>query len=219
MNSVPDVAAQEIESLRADGVELTDDDVVWLASLGERVEKPGNKTREAAGFVDGFRLSDGTVLHPLSLKSEKWLTLYGPCVSRDKEALIVAYALANRHSLDLGANAKTVMREVKQWGDSLAVDAQELEAAVDRMTADDAPKKEGGSVDVEQVIGFLVAATGIERETWINEPWVTVDNCHRGVMKYAAMIAGGEYDPDSHSSKQALGDLAKAVMQIRRRHA
>ena len=217
MRQMPDIAAVEIERLRDDGIQLTDDDIVWLASLGDAVENPDGTTKEAAGLIDGLRMSDGTILKPLTMYAEKWLKKYGAIFSGRMELAAVGYAMSHAESLDVTESKKAVMAAVREWIEGIKVTPDELKSAVSRMIGDsDQPKQDPPKLDRESLIGFMVAATGLAREYWEHEPWVAVDRAHSGIMKYAAMIAGTEYDPDKHAGKQALKNLGLAIIEIRK---
>jgi len=219
MRNIPDVAQAEIETLRADNVELTDNDIIWLASLGERVENPKGCTKEAAGLQGSIRLSDGTALKPLTLRAENWLTEVGQHFNNRGELFAVAYASANPERLDITAAPKQIVKIVKRWGYKLKVTKDELETAVNRLVSDDAPADENPpeGTDTEDLLGMLVAATGLPREHWEMQTWDEIDRTHAGLVRYACMVSGNEFDPDTQTSKMALRDLALAVKEIRNR--
>ena len=220
MRHVPDIAAVEIERLREDGVEPTDDEIVWLASLGTAVENPDGRTQEAAGLIDGLRLSDGTVLKPLTFYAEKWLGRVGGVFSGRMELAAVAYAMCCGDILDINRPLKRALSDVRAWIESLRVAPDELARAVSRMIGDDDRPARTSDAQAagqcrETLIGLLVAGTGIPRESWERQPWVAVDRAHAGLLKYAAMIAGTEYDPEKEASKKALKNLGLAIIEIR----
>jgi hypothetical protein len=220
MRRVPDIAAAEIFRLRKDGVELTDDDVVWLASLAREVERPGGMTPEAAGLMDGLRLSDGTILRPLTIRASRWLDRAGKLFESISDLYVVAYAMANRGKLVMNQPARDVVSDVLAWVDALNCEPAEVESAVARMLDHDAPKHPDESgMSAEKVIALLVAATGIPAERWENDTWENVSMAHGGVVRHAVMLSMMGGDPDAAESKAALRDLALAIEQIRKRGA
>ncbi len=219
MRQVPDIAAVEIDRLRTEGYTVSDDDVVWLSCLGRLVEQPANATLEASGIIDGIRLSDETVLKPLTLIAERWLKKYGPVFGKKAELLVVAYASAYPERLDMSASAKAVVRTVAEFGDNLRVSPGEIEAAVVRLLDRDTPENPDheNKIDMDSLLGFMEASTGLTREYWEQQDWMKIDSTHRGIMKYVAMMAGSDYDPDAQASRIALKNLILAVNEIRGR--
>lgn len=224
MRTVPGIATLELRRLREDGIEPTDDEVVWLASLGQRVESPKGQTKEASGFTGACRMSDGTVLRPLTLRADAWLAEYGSAMVGSLDILAVGYAASHLYSLEFDIPAREAVKAVKTWGKRLNVAPEELRSAIEKVIGvDDAPDKpesdedeEDKPLDSEALIGTMVAGTGLPREYWENESWVAVEHAHSGLMKYAAMVSGGEYDPDKATGQKALADLSRAVIEIRK---
>jgi hypothetical protein len=216
MRKVPDLVAAEVARMRADGVPVSDDDLVWLASLGAAVENPRGQTPEAAGAHDSIRLSDGTVLRPLTLRAEAWLARFGPAFEDRADLFAVAYALSHPSSLPPDCSARKAVALVLEWAGGLEVARAELAGAVARMMRSDEPRNpEAKPVTTEEVIALLTAATGLPAEHWMAQSWATVDATHAGVMRWASMLSLAGGDPDAAESKSALKRLALAIQVVR----
>lgn len=221
MNEVPAVAAQEIARLRADGVPVTDDDIVWLASLGRRVQSPDGLTIEAAGIRWGVRLSDGTLLKPQTIGASQWLERFGGMFGDRDSAYIVAFAMAHTLPELLALDrSSAVFHAVSEWRQSLDVSHEELSGALSRLLESDTPPRaddDGTPVDVETRIGRLVAATGLPYEYWQEHTWVHAANVNDGSLRWAAMLAPEYGNPDLQQSREALRDMIRAINEIRKR--
>jgi len=218
MKRVPDIAANEIERLRRNGVTVSDDDVVWLSCLGYRVENPDGKTIEAVGTLGGVRLSDNTLLRPLTLLAGSWLKRFGTVFGPAADLYAVAYAMAFPDKLHLSDPAGAVVDDVNSWTASLPVPRQELETAVSRMLNDDSPHDpDAKTVPAEKVVGLLVAATGLPAEYWDAHSWEQVDCVYSGIIRYAAMLSAAPSDPDNAESRASLRSFALAIQEITKR--
>jgi hypothetical protein len=218
MKQIPDIAAEEIARLRREGIAVTDDEVVWLACLGWKVENPRGVSSEESGARESLALSDGTVIRPLTLRASSWLDRYGSMFSGSRELIAVAYCMCNR-AVDLDATTAETVAAVNAWAGSLDVTPGELEKAVARMLpSDEVPRKPEKPQSITDLIGFLVAATGLPHEYWLDQTWVTVDATQTGIIRHAAMIAQNGGDPDDIGNKEAFAAFIRAVEEVRRRH-
>lgn len=218
MRNVPDIAAMEIKRLRDDGVKVTDDDVVWLASLGYKVENPRGQTLEAAGLVEGIRLSDNTFLKPLTVCASKWLKRYGNLFSDASDPFAVAFAMANPDKTAELKNAKDSISAVCEWTASLRVSHSELVRALACLLSDDSPTiPDAKKMDSEKIIAMLVSITGLPFEYWEKQQWIKVNDAYSGAIRYAIMLNENYENPDSVESKEALREMLFAIKEIRER--
>jgi len=218
MKHVPDIAAVEIDRLRKDGINLTDDDVVWLASLGYKIENPKGRTLEAAGIVDGITLSNGEILNPLTVAASKWLGKYGNLFPDRGDIYAVAFAMIYPNRVSVFKSAKESIEAVGQWGDNLKISHSELVAAVSRMLSGDAPRDpERKTVDTDKLLATLVAVTGLPFEYWDKQSWVKVNNVYLGALKYAMMMRDSVDNPDADESREAVRNLLLAINTIRKK--
>jgi hypothetical protein len=219
MRRVPDIASVEIASLRKAGITVSDDDVVWLSCLAHAVENPTAKTRETAGFERLVRMSDGTVLAPLTVAASRWLEQYG-CIFADVMDLFsVAYAMVRTHDFSLSQSARQVVDSVTEWAGALRVSPNELAIAVDRLLSSDEPIpiEKPKPVDLDRVIAKLAAGTGQPAEYWQAKTWAEIETAHGGLYDHASMIAEYKDSPEAAESKAALKRLAAALREVRDR--
>jgi hypothetical protein len=216
LRQLPDIAAVEIAKLRKLGVALTDDDVVWLATLGYRVENPTGQTAEAAGCSEGLRMSNGVILRPLTVRASRWLDRYAHVFPLQNEIYAVGYAMA--HDTSAANSASAAVDAVGAWADNLNVPAEELTRAVSRLLHSDLPDDpEHKPVDENKIIALLVAATGLPAEHWHLSTWRTLAESYGGAIRWAEMLAGTGKDPDAAESKTALRQFALAIQAITER--
>lgn len=218
MRSVPDIAAMEIKRLRDDGVKVTDDDVVWLASLGYKVENPRGQTLEAAGLVEGILLSNGDILYPLTISSSRWLGRYGNLFLGKMDTYAVAFAMCHPKLVAKLKSANESVSAINDYANALAVQYNELVNAVSRMVLRDAPHDpESKNSDSDKIVASLVAITGLPFEYWNNQPWIRIQNTYTGALQYANILSAIPATPNSAESKSALRDLLLAIKEIRKR--
>ena len=221
MREVPAVAAAEIERLRADGVVVTDDDVVWLASLGRRVECPNGETPEAVGIRYGIRLSDGTIMRPQTIGASAWLDRFGDVFGGDNSAYIVAFALC--HPLEVlqsFGNASDVVDAVNDWRAGLAVTYDEMCDAMARILDGDAPPRTENDDEPESTeskLAKLVAITGLPFEYWEQQTWARAGAVDSGAFRWAMMLSPFGENARQSESREALRDLLRAIIHIRER--
>jgi len=220
MRCVPDIAVAEIRALRASGVVVSDDDIVWLSCLAHAVEFPALRTRECAGFDKAIRLSDGTILHPLTVAASKFLEQFGRIFADSMDLFSVGYAMVRTHDFTLTQSARSVVDAVVAWTENLKVSPTELAVAIDRLLASDEPiiASSGSKIDVDRLIAKLSAGTGQPAEYWQSKTWAEIETAHGGLYDYCAMIA--EYDdaPEAAESKAALKRFAAGLKEVRERH-
>ncbi len=218
MRQVPDIAAVEIDRLRKDGVVLSDDDIVWLASLGWRIENPKGQTMESAGLSEGTRLSNGETLFPLTVSASRWLHKYGPVFSENADLFAVAFAMIFPGRVAKLKTAKESVSAVGEWADSLTISHAELVRAVGRMLSSDAPHDpDAEPEDTDRLIASLVAITGLPFEYWNSQSWAQVGAAYSGAIKYALLARDNIDNPDAADSRAALRSLLLAIKEIRER--
>lgn len=219
MRCVPDIAAVEIASMRKSGITVSDDDVVWLSCLAMAVQNPSAKTKETAGFEKLIRLSDGTVLAPLTVSASRWLEQYGCMFADIMDLFSVAYAMVRTHDFSLSQSAREVVESVTEWTANRRVSPNEIAGAVDRLLSSDepSPAKESKKVDLDRIIAKLTAGTGLPAEYWQTKTWTEIETAHGGLYDYAAMIAEYKDSPEASESKAALSRLAAGIREVRER--
>jgi len=218
MRNVPDIAVMEIKRLRDDGVKVTDDDVVWLASLGYKVENPRGQTLEAAGLIEGVRMSNNVFLKPLTVCASKWLKRYGNLFSDASDPYAVAFAMACPDKVVELKSAKDSISAVYNWTASLNVSNAELVRALAYLLSDDSPPNpDAKKIDAEKLIAMLVSITGLPFEYWEKQNWIKVNDAYSGAIRYAIMLNENYENPDSIESKEALRELLLAIKEIRER--
>jgi len=165
-----ELAEAEIESLRADGIDLTPAEIVEINALGWAVESPETRRLLARGAPVAI---GGVYLWPMSLYAQDWFDRVGCQLDGNKQqTYALAYAMA--HGRDAGEPLAMEGREaektVKQWGKSLKCTFGELNVAISQVLAQDEdaeqPPSETGGMTMGDFSAFLAAACGGDPDFW-----------------------------------------------------
>jgi hypothetical protein len=208
MGYASQIAESEITAIRAEGIEPTVDEIVWLNDLGRTVENPSGRTDYAlAGYP--VRCGDVT-LWPFSIASGTWFDDVA-CALFKTDAMqfwCLAYALANARNPDVEWEAlneyDTVRSVVNGWALRCRCTAAELRGAVNRIIpqlsaphpikaarVSDEPRPSG-------LVADLVAGTGLPAEYWRGKPWSFAEEC------MCAVLAQSQNGIDRKGYKDAL---------------
>jgi len=165
-----ELAEAEIETLRADGIDLTPAEIVEINALGWAVESPETRRLLARGAPVAI---GGVYLWPMSLYAQDWFDRVGCQLDGNKQqTYALAYAMA--HGRDAGEPLAMEGREaektVKQWGKSLKCTFGELNVAISQVLAQDEdaeqPPSETGGMTMGDFSAFLAAACGGDPDFW-----------------------------------------------------
>ena len=154
-------AEAEIEALRAQGVTLSDSDVIAINALSWEIETPSKRVSLARGKP----CKCGNVwFWPLTIHSGTWWDECGCDMKNSEHAL--AYAMAHRDD-----DLFTVTEEqIEAWFKTIRSTVQEIRHAlsiiIDQCKRDDLPVKEDNSITLAQLAQLMVDNHGGTFEMW-----------------------------------------------------
>lgn len=165
-----DLAAAEIESLRANGITLEPAEIVELNALGWAVESPETRRLLARGVPVAV---GGAYLWPLSLYAQEWYQRVGCQLAGEiRQVYALAYAMAHgRDSGDpLAFEGRAAAAAVTRWARRLRCTYRELMVAVSQVLAQDEepeqPPSETGGMAIGDFSAFLAASCGGDPDFW-----------------------------------------------------
>jgi len=165
-----ELAEAEIETLRADGIDLTPAEIVEINALGHAVESPETRRLLARGAPVAI---GGVYLWPMSLYAQDWFDRVGCQLDGNKQqTFALAYAMA--HGRDAGEplamEGRDAEKTVKRWGKSLKCTFGELNVAVSQVLQQDEdaeqPPSETGGMTMGDFSAFLASACGGDPDFW-----------------------------------------------------
>ena len=165
-----ELAEAEIETLRADGIDLTPAEIVEINALGWAVESPETRRLLARGAPVA---TGGVYLWPMSWYAQDWFDRVGCHLDGNKrQTYALAYAMA--HGRDAGEplamEGRDAEKAVKQWGKSLKCTFGELNVAISQILQQDEdaeqPPGETGGMSMGDFSAFLAAACGGDPDFW-----------------------------------------------------
>ena len=165
-----ELAEAEIESLRADGIDLTPAEIIEINALGWAVESPETRRLLARGAPVAC---GGVYLWPMSLYAQDWFNRVGCKLAGNKQqTFALAYAMA--HGRDdgepLAIDGRIAEKTVKQWSKSLKCTFGELNVAISQVLQqeEDAeqPPEETGGMTMGDFSAFLASACGGDPDFW-----------------------------------------------------
>jgi len=165
-----ELAEAEIESLRADGIDLTPADIIEINALGWAVESPETRRLLARGAPVAV---GGTILWPMSLYAQDWFNRVGCQLDGNRQqTFALAYAMAHgRNDGDpLAIDGRDAEKAVKRWGRSLKCTFGELNVAISQVLQQDEdadqPPEETGGMAMGDFSAFLAASCGGDPDFW-----------------------------------------------------
>ena len=223
MLDCPTNAAEAIEELRAEGLNLTLDHIALLIELGRRVQNPPHRTQhylEGVGVRAGAR---GPRLLPLSIEGGLWFDWASSALSSDDEitfALTFASDPENAGSFNDLYEVTRARDAVKAYSKAMGCNMRELESALIRLMDEQTPGDElraerhkGEGVDISDSVARMVSATGLPSEYWYGKPVAhgMAVLTHAMQMQTAAMGVQEKGDPEY---ERACFDFAAAVQKV-----
>lgn len=218
MDHCPDVARREIDDLQDQGYDLGLDEIVWLASLGERVENPPGRVNP---YISKSPIEAGNVkLHPMTVQASLFLDmlLEYDWLPESQYQDMLAFILANARTpgaFDELTTRDAVYNAVYQWRREVTATPAELAEGVNRQVDDDAPadvEDNRPKLDYEQYLAQVEAALGRDKSEWMTRPMSEAT----AVVSAAGMLYHGtDQESSKHESRQAMANLLKAVKQIK----
>jgi len=165
-----ELAEAEIESLRADGIDLTPAEIIEINALGWAVESPESRRLLARGAPVEI---GGVYLWPMSLYAQEWFDRVGCHLSSNThQAYALAYAMC--HGRDegepLAIEGRTAEKTVSRWANSLKCTFGELNVAISQVLQQDEeheqPPSETGGMPIGDFSALLASACGGDPDFW-----------------------------------------------------
>ena len=164
-----ELAKAEIESLRADGVDLTPAEIIEINALGWAVESPETRRLLARGAPVAV---GGVYLWPRSLYAEDWFDRVG-CHLDGHESYALGYAMAHQYDEGepLAIDGRMAEKTVSRWGKSLKCTFDELTIAIGQVLqqdedAEQPPDEDPTSITVGDFSAGLAAKCGGDPDFW-----------------------------------------------------
>ena len=165
-----ELAEAEIETLRADGIDLTPAEIIEINALGWAVESPETRRLLARGAPVAI---GGVYLWPMSLYAQDWFDRVGCYLDGNKQqTYALAYAMAHgrNEGEPLAMECREAEKTVKRWGKSLKCTFGELNVAVSQVLQQDEdaeqPPSETGGMTMGDFSAFLASACGGDPDFW-----------------------------------------------------
>jgi hypothetical protein len=211
--ALSDLALNELQGLKDDGINPTWDQIVQINDLCRKVETPKLTQVSVTGKPERI---NGRTLWPLTLQAGEWYAW--ACDELDEANLLIALSYAHEHAREPDAFAELydVVESGKvlgQYQKGLNVTISELLKAVHTLNDSDVePVEDSKQVDREEIIAGLVAKTGIPPDYWKNR--VSIDYISSQIDAINDMEGDGNAQKSKYiESEKALG---RALMEIRK---
>lgn len=220
----PDLARIEIETLRADGIEPTLDELTELIELGRRAECPHGRTNPVASRAPIRAGVDGPRLWPLTLQAEAWIEQHAGKLETLGAALVCYASAIGREpgAFDGLATWRDIGDAVREWAAGLTCTADDLADAADRLTGGQEPETAPGDpdarADIEDMLAALVVESGQPIEYWLAHTSAEFVAALDAVASKRAASAGMARK-DMDESAQAMRNLMWAAKRVRDRAA
>jgi len=170
-----ELASAEIEELRDQGLNPTDQDIVTINALAWEIQHLTNEILSARG--EPVRIP-GAVLWPLTLQASDWWSSYGEWFTTlDEQTKALGFLMAHGRRVCLRSRLATrsvARRAVFAWGRHLPCTFAQLQIAVGsvleqmRTNSDDTKRDEDepDRTSNGELIAFLMSSTGLDAEYW-----------------------------------------------------
>lgn len=219
-----DLADAQISKLKADGIEVTPQEVLDIQAL----------SLEAIGdFEDGTRINGrpvivgGCALWPLTIAASIWRDEVENLLDDEdynSRLFVLAYAMANAHSKEaLEAHGKQALRQVRHWAKGLTCATADLLSAVNDVLGD-APRvtfSNGGEEsdrDEAAAPSYLaemaMAIFGTSPDIWLYQ--LSIEAVADILAKHYALSQSGK--GANKKTVEGLRKLSKYVNDLRNHH-
>jgi hypothetical protein len=217
MRECPAVAKAEIESLQEKGLNLSLDDICWLASLGEKVESPSGRSNPLAMGVPA--VAGSRLLWPQTIQSLAWIDAAAGWFDPADSVFCLAFALSearNPGAFDGLYSEHEARQAVELFKRSCDCRPVELLAAV-RLVSGDAPDKPDDGKPRPTIREMALEFEYLTGRRPDDVATATVDDLtylSRLSEKYSNPKAARTFD----GTRERLLDLQRAAMEIEARH-
>lgn len=217
---VSDLALAEIDALKAEGVDLTPQDILRINALALRVESPSSLLHLSRGVPVAC---GGVWLWPMTIASGNWFQeIGGNLKGTAMQTYALAYAMAyGRDEQALDYDIKSAERKVKQFAKGLRCRSAELVEAIKQVIAQDEIAEADKSNakpkhTLPELASTLAAMTHTDPRIWEYQCSIGyVCNMLNTIVRQNS--ATGEATI-SDSRIRAERQLGLAIARIRRRH-
>lgn len=220
MKPINDYAKAELKRLRASGINPTDEEIYWLATLGEKITNPNRRTlnplEAGAPVVAGCE-----VLWPLTNQASWWLDIVTGWFEGINDLYAVAFAMAKGRehgAFDSYTVKDSAVDAVKEWAQKLTCTPGELAKAVNILLDNDSPERdldENDPVDFMNTLAELEVATHQPKETWMIRTPTEASQAMRAVYRFAMISAGVSADEATKDTREAIRNVMIAANQIK----
>jgi hypothetical protein len=208
------LAQMELENLQSEGVNPTWEQVAKLHILAERVECPKIQKVTATGQPSRV---NGLTLWPMTIQAGEWYQW--ACENLKTDSLVFALIYAHTHARDLDAfgglyDLDSSYSALKQFKSGLSCTLNEIVIAISELNGDEEGKVEDTEeTDMDEVIAFLVAETGIEPEIWKSRVSIKYVNEQIRTLNAIKSEASASMKVEYIEAERALG---LAIIEIKR---
>ncbi len=223
MRQINPYANAELASLRADGVNPTDEEIAWLANLGDRITHPNHRTLNP--LVAGAPVVAGCeVLWPLTNQASWWLDLTAGWFSGEMDLFGVAYAMAKgreRGAFDSLTTRRAAVDAVSEWSNTLTCTPAELAGGVSAILDNDDPDRpldDDSACDFMALLADLEVATHQPKEVWMVRTAADATAVIRSAYKFASVGSGIDMEESTGDTAEAIRNVVIAARQISERH-
>lgn len=209
------LAEAEIQSLQADGIELSPAQILEIEHLCQEVESPHARLNLARGKP--VQLTEDVWLWPLTIAAMHWCEDVLPYIRGvTLQAYGLAYAMAEGHKL-LPANPAIAAGVIQRWSKTLCCTEAELYEAIEQIhnqAEADPPNDTERKAAASALAMQLTAATGIDPKVW--EYQCSIDYC----LKMLDAVVSQNRAEDGKGGKyyQAEKRIGLAIKRIRDEH-
>lgn len=160
--TLSEAARAEIDTLRADGIDLTPEEVVELNAIGWEIETPEIRRELSRGTPVTV---GGATLRPLTLAGWAWFERVGDKGSDQDAALGYAMAFGGDPAIDTAS-----MADVDKWKDGLTCTPRELTCAIAEVIANERglelPPAKVNDTTPADIVASVMAECGGTPDVW-----------------------------------------------------
>jgi hypothetical protein len=222
MYDCPTLAKDEIELLRARGLEPTLDHIAEIIDLARKVQEPEDCTFPYLSHHGVEVGSSGRFFKPMTIGSGLWYEKIS--MKLDKPYLITgALYMAMEHGHDESVDfsklfsASAAGRAIEEYLKGATFTIEEASDAVDRLVATvciaDRKSDDKSSEDIEDFIAQMVALSGLPDTYWMHRTTTLAVKVMMHQIHLSAMSAGGSSREDEEYGR-AFGKFNRSVYLI-----
>ena len=221
----PDMAADAINRLREKGLEPTLDHIATLIELARRIQEPETKTYTWMSYVGVQVGVSRRRFRPVTIKSGMWFdwvinNISDPALITFATGMAMEYGHDKDYDFSKLYTIESAIDAIREYAERLDVNEFELSDAIERCTDETlhgdtllAERREASkSIDIEDTIAYLVAATGQPAEVWMSS---TFDYALKVCSHSAAIkaMSSGLFEADKDDAEMRNNFMFMAELQ------